>query len=89
MTIEDAYREGFADSEEQTCRYERGGYRPVGACWEESDAKAESEKTESEKTDPEKFREHLELAAEIVATWPEWKQNLLNDSPSCAARKPC
>jgi hypothetical protein len=27
--------------------------------------------------DAERFREHLDSATEVVATWPEWKRNIL------------
>ena len=37
-----------------------------------------------------KFREHLKWAAEIVASWPPWKRNLLENSmkATCPAREP-
>jgi hypothetical protein len=31
-------------------------------------------------TKQEKFRKHLEWASKIVASWPHWKQSLLEDS---------
>jgi hypothetical protein len=31
-------------------------------------------------TERTKFRKHLEWATKIVATWPPWKRNLLEDS---------
>ena len=84
QTIKDAYREGFEDGCAQVSQYERGGgFRGVNQCWEESEAKAESEKT-----DEQKFIEHLEQASRIVASWPAWKRNLL-DKPSNEPRKPC
>lgn len=30
----------------------------------------------------EEFRKHLEWAAALVATWPEWKRNILKHSLS-------
>lgn len=37
-----------------------------------------------------KFREHLKRCAEIVASWPPWKQNLLENSmkATCPPREP-
>lgn len=32
---------------------------------------------EKERQDNERFLKHLEEASKIVATWPEWKRNIL------------
>lgn len=37
-----------------------------------------------------RFREHMKRCAEIVAAWPPWKRNLLENSmkPTCPPREP-
>ena len=34
------------------------------------------------------FMSQMDQASRIVATWPAWKRNLLDNSPSGEARKP-
>lgn len=38
--------------------------------------------------DRETFMNHLSLASALVATWPEWKQNILSDALSPTVRVP-
>ena len=82
--IEDAYIEGFLESQNQALRREH--CLPTKGATESYEAS--NAKIESEKTDKERFRDHLERASQIVMNWPEWKQGLLDCTGTCAARKP-
>ena len=83
--LEKAYRDGFLDGEDQCSRYERGNFaRNASQCWEISDTLTDLKQIEAEK-----FTEHLEQATRIVESWPWWKQNCLDNQPTCKQpRKP-